>query len=149
MKWKISSKIEGHNKLLRPKLNFLWKHVHWKKVDTTVTCVVTWEYYFLKTKQCVFNEHLYVFRGKDFVVQFWGNNNSFGRKKKKLVQFAFIFHFVFQDRLTWWRMNKCNLYLPFWKYLTIHPSLEGWMCTIMYTIWEKFGTTYNIKSSNT
>ncbi len=31
--------------------------------------MVTWEYYSLKTKQCVFNEHLYVFKGKNFVVQ--------------------------------------------------------------------------------
>ncbi len=30
--------------------------------------VVAREYYFLKTNQHVFNEHLYVSRGKDFVL---------------------------------------------------------------------------------
>jgi hypothetical protein len=41
-----------------------------KNNSTTIifSVIVAREYYYLKTNQHVFNEHLYVSRGKDFVV---------------------------------------------------------------------------------
>jgi hypothetical protein len=69
VKCKINNKIKGNNKLLILKLNSLWKQVGWKKTIITILHVATREYYFLKTSQHVLNEHFYVLKGKDFMVQ--------------------------------------------------------------------------------
>ncbi len=70
VKCKIHNKIKGRNKLLILKLNSLWKHFGWRKTIITILSVATTrEYYFLKTSQHVLNEHLYVLKGKDFMVQ--------------------------------------------------------------------------------
>ncbi len=48
----------------------MWKHVGQRKATTTILNVVAMgESYFLKTNQHVFNESLYVSRGKHYVVQ--------------------------------------------------------------------------------
>jgi hypothetical protein len=67
---KICRKMKGHNKLLVLKLTFLWKHVGQRKATTTILNVVAMgEYYFLKINQHVYNESLYVSRGRHYVVQ--------------------------------------------------------------------------------
>jgi len=70
VKCKVRRKIKWHNKLLVLKQNFLWKHVGRKRATSTIlNAVAMGEYYFLKTNQRVFNESLYVSRGKHYVVQ--------------------------------------------------------------------------------
>jgi len=54
-------------------------------------------YYFSKTNQRVFNESLYVSKGKDYVVQRVVVRIMVERKKK-IVHFVFIFHLHFQGR---------------------------------------------------
>jgi hypothetical protein len=57
-------------------------------------CVAMGKYYTLKTNQHVINEWLYVARGRQFVMQKVAVSVVVERKKK-LVQFALIFHFLF------------------------------------------------------
>jgi hypothetical protein len=49
-----------------PKLDLLWKHVGQKKATIVLVGVAIGDFYFLKMNQHVFNEKLYVQRGKDF-----------------------------------------------------------------------------------
>jgi hypothetical protein len=61
MKCKVCSLIEGHDKLLVPKLDSSWKHDGQTKVITNIANVATRvHYYYLKINQHVLNEHLYV-----------------------------------------------------------------------------------------
>jgi hypothetical protein len=46
---------------------FLWKHVGQRKSTIALAGVAIEDFYFLKTNQHVFNEKLYVQRGKDFI----------------------------------------------------------------------------------
>ncbi len=65
VKCKVCRKIKGHNKLLVWKLNSLWKHIGQRKATTTILNVMAMgEYWFLKTNQQVFNESLYVSKGR-------------------------------------------------------------------------------------
>jgi hypothetical protein len=96
VKCKVCRKIKGHNKLLVLKLNFLWKHDGQRKTIITIFNVVAMgEYYFLKTNEHVFNESLYVSKGKDYVVQRVVVRIMVERKKK-IVHFVFIFRLHFQ-----------------------------------------------------
>ncbi len=60
MKCKIYHKIEWHNKLLVPKLNFMWKHDGRKRaIDTILGVIVTRQYYILKTiNMCSMNNYM-------------------------------------------------------------------------------------------
>jgi len=70
VKCKVCSKIKGHNKLLVLKLNYMWKHIGQRKATTTIFNVMAMgEYYFSRKNQDVFNEILYVSKGKDYVMQ--------------------------------------------------------------------------------
>jgi hypothetical protein len=98
VKCKVCSKIKGHNKLLILKLNSLWKHIGQRKATTTIFNVVAMgEYYFLKKIQHVFNEILYVSKGKDYVVQ-QVVARIVVEGKKKIVHFVLIFHLHSQGR---------------------------------------------------
>jgi hypothetical protein len=57
--------MKRQDKLLVPKLDFLWKHVVQKKPSITFVGVVVEEFYLLKTNQHVIK--LYVQRGKDTI----------------------------------------------------------------------------------
>jgi hypothetical protein len=52
-----------------PKLDSLWKHVGQRKSTIASIGVAIEVFYFLKMNQHVFNEKLYVQKGKDFVWQ--------------------------------------------------------------------------------
>jgi hypothetical protein len=71
VKCKVYNRIEGHDKLLVPKLNSLWKHVNPRKAIAPTTNVVGKEHYFLKTNQHVFKEHLYASIGWVSMVNIW------------------------------------------------------------------------------
>jgi hypothetical protein len=74
----------------------LWKHVDQRKATTTIpSATIVKEHYFWKTKKHVFNECLYVSRGRDFMVQKVVTCIVIERKKK-LIKFAFIFHLFSQ-----------------------------------------------------
>ncbi len=64
MKCKVCSMIGGHDKLLVPKLDSLWKHVGRRKIITVMPGVVMGNYYTLKTNQHAINEWLFVARGR-------------------------------------------------------------------------------------
>jgi hypothetical protein len=67
VKCKECTIIEGRNKLFVLKLDSLWKHVGQRKATIASMSMAIGDFYFLKTNQHVFNEKLYVQRGKDFV----------------------------------------------------------------------------------
>ncbi len=69
VKCKVYNKIEGHDKLLVPKLNSLWKHANHRKAIAPTTSVATREHYFLKMNQHVFHEHLHASIDRDSMVQ--------------------------------------------------------------------------------
>jgi len=74
------------------KLNTLWKHIGQRKATSKFFNVVAMgEYYFLKKNQHVFNENLYVSKGKDYVVQ-QVVARIVVEGKKKIVHFVLIFH---------------------------------------------------------
>jgi hypothetical protein len=62
----VCTVIEGQDKLLMPKLDLLWEHVGQKKATIALTNVAV-GIFFWKTNQHVFNEKLYVQRGKDSI----------------------------------------------------------------------------------
>jgi hypothetical protein len=62
----VCTVIEGQDKLLMPKLDLLWEHVGQKKATIELTNVAV-GIFFWKTNQHVFNEKLYVQRGKDSI----------------------------------------------------------------------------------
>lgn len=71
IKWNSKSTInlKGVIKFTMLKLNSLQKHVGHKKTIITTTSVAIWEFDFLKTNRHVFNECLYVSKGRDSMVQ--------------------------------------------------------------------------------
>jgi hypothetical protein len=69
--------------------------------------VIMEEYYFLKRNQHVFNECLYVSRGKDYVMQHI-TTKVVVKTKLFIVHPSFICFFKVGP---WWSMNKCNLCL--------------------------------------
>jgi hypothetical protein len=73
--------MKRQNKLLVPKLDYLWKHVGQKKASIASMGVVVEDFYLLKTNQCVINEKLYVQRGKDIVWKQIGEMVVMERKK--------------------------------------------------------------------
>ncbi len=76
----------------------MWKHIGKRKATTTIFKVVAMgEYYFSKKNQHVFNENLYVSKGKDYVVQ-QVVARIVVEGKKKIVHFVFIFHLHSQGR---------------------------------------------------
>jgi len=58
--------MERWDKLQMPKLDFLWKHVGWRKATITSMNVVVGDLYFMKINQRVINEELYVQRGQGY-----------------------------------------------------------------------------------
>jgi hypothetical protein len=96
VKCKVCSKIKRHNKLLVSKLNFLWKHSGERNATITIFNVVAMgEYYFSKKNQHVFNESLYVSKGKDYVVQQVVARIVVEGGKKKDYSFCTHFSFAF------------------------------------------------------
>jgi len=62
MECKMCSLIEGHDKLLMPKLDSSWKHDGQTKPIIGIANVAARVHYYLKINQHVLNEHFYVQR---------------------------------------------------------------------------------------
>ncbi len=72
-----------------PKLDSLWKHVGQKKATIALTSVAVGDFYLLKMNQHVFNEKLYVQRGKDLVWQHVVEGVLVEGKKIKVIYIHF------------------------------------------------------------
>ncbi len=95
---KLCSLIDGKYKFLIANLDSLWKHVSRCKVLVTMSRVKVGEHYFLKSNAHVANEKLYFAKGSKIVVQQVTHGVvQFFDKRKKIVQFALIFHLFNHD----------------------------------------------------
>ncbi len=111
----------------------MWKHVGQRKATTTIpSATIVREHYLLKTKKHVFNEHLYVSRGRDFMVQ-RGVTSIVIERKKKLIKFAFIFLLFSQDG-SMTKYEQMQTLLVFVKVLN-HPS-KHWNDYVNWVIIE-------------
>jgi hypothetical protein len=94
---RICSEVEGHEKLLAPKIDGLWKHAGHHRALTTFGSVKKGEHYFLATNQHVKNEKCYFARvGDSIVLQV--ARGAVKERKYKLVQFRLVFWILSQGR---------------------------------------------------
>lgn len=120
IKWKVCSVIERRNKLLVPKLDFLWKHVGRRKAIIASIGVVVGDFYYLKSNQHVFNEKTLCAKWHGFylITSYWRG----WWRRGKLVQFAFIFHLISQSRpmIEYVQMQSLFTFFKVLKYPSKH-----------------------------
>jgi hypothetical protein len=97
VKCKVCSEVEGHEKLLAPKIDSLWKHAGRRRALTSIGTVKKGDHYFLTTNQHVRNERVYFSRIGDTIAQRVAQG-AVQEKKHKLVQFRLLFSILSQGR---------------------------------------------------
>jgi hypothetical protein len=91
----VCSEVEGWEKLLRPKIDTLWKHAGRRRALTSISTVKKGNRYFLTTNQHVHNERVYFSRIGDTSAQRVAQG-AIQEKKHKLVQFRLLFWILSQ-----------------------------------------------------
>jgi hypothetical protein len=92
--YKVCAQIEGKEKLLTPKINYLWKHVRHCKTLVFMPKVKAGEHYFLETIVDVANEKLYFGKCFKIMLQQVVESVTWVDRKKKIVQVALLFHLL-------------------------------------------------------
>jgi hypothetical protein len=95
----VCTKIEGHDKLLTPKLDSLWKHGGRRRAHTDIPGVAKkGEYYTALDCRHLKNEVLFLAIGRDTVAEHIAAGATL-EQKKKIVQFAAVFVLLRDGRL--------------------------------------------------
>jgi hypothetical protein len=95
---KVCSLIDGKDKLLVTKFDSPWKHAGHHKTLVALPVVRVGEHYFLKSNARVLNEKLYFAKGSEILLwQVTHGAVQIFDKRKKIVQFALIFHLLNHD----------------------------------------------------
>lgn len=97
---KICTEVEGKEKLLVPKLEFLWKHCGRRKATNSFGKVESGQYYFLSNNAHVKNEKIYFARlgnsGESVLQQVVCGTVK--ERQRKLVQFRVVLWLLMQGR---------------------------------------------------
>jgi hypothetical protein len=94
VKCRICSDVEGHEKLLLPKIDGLWKHAGRRRALANFGNVRKGDFYFLSTNQHVKNKKIYFARDGWATVLQQLARGVVQERRKKLVQFRLLFHLL-------------------------------------------------------